>query len=68
MQESRHRFLMRVGWITFMLGTISNIAEFTLAATVQRGVLVPIVVLALIDATMIAYVFMHITQLWHPEE
>lgn len=68
MQESRRPFLMRLGLIVFILGTILNIAEVTLAVTVQRGVLIPIIVLALIDAALIAYVFMHVTQLWRPEE
>ena len=68
MQESRQRLLFRLGLIVFICGTISNIVEFTLANTVQQGVLVPIAVLALIDAAMIAYVFMHVTQFWRPEE
>lgn len=68
MQESRQRHLTRLGLIVFIGGTISNVAEFALAMTVQRGVLVPLMILAAIDAVLITYVFMHVTQLWRPEE
>lgn len=67
MEQSRQRWLMRLGLIVFALGTVLNIVELTLALTVQRGILVPILVMALFDAALIAYVFMHITQLWRPE-
>ena len=68
MEESRQVWLMRLGWVVLVVGTIMNVAEFTLAMTVQRGVMVPLIVMALFDAATISYVFMHITQIWHPEE
>lgn len=68
MQAIRRSWLTRSGMIVFIPGTISNVAEFALANTVRQGVLVPIILLALIDVAFIAYFFMHITQLWHPQE
>lgn len=68
MEQSRRGRPMRVGLIVFIAGTIANVVEFSLANTVQQGVLLPIMLLALVDAAMIAYFFMHVTQLWHPEE
>ncbi len=59
---------IRVGSIVFIVGTIANVVEFSLANTVQQGVMLPLIVLMLIDAAMIAYFFMHVSQLWHPEE
>lgn len=68
MAQPRSITPIRLGSIVFIAGTIANVVEFTLAATVQQGVMLPLIVLMLIDATMIAYFFMHVTQLWHPEE
>lgn len=68
MDQSRRGILMGLGIIVFTVGTALNITEFGLAITVRTGVLLPIIVMALIDAALIAYVFMHITQLWRPEE
>ena len=68
MQDPRHARLMRLGFIIFVIGTISNIAEYALAVSGLQGVVFPIAILALVDATFIAYVFMHVTQLWRPEE
>ncbi len=59
---------MRLGYTIFALGTISNIAEYSLAQSGLQGVLIPIIILALMDAAFIAYVFMHVTQLWRPQE
>ncbi len=68
MAQPRRVTWTRLGIIVFIGGTISNLAEFALAVTVQTGVMLPLIVLMAIDAAMIAYFFMHITQLWHPEE
>lgn len=68
MRQERRGWLMRLGFIVLGLGTAMNVLEFTLAMTVQQGVMAPLVVMALFDASTIAYVFMHVTQLWHPEE
>jgi len=54
--------------IVFICGTISNIVHFTVQTTVQQGVQVPIAVVALNDAAKSAHVFMHVTQLWRPED
>ncbi|GEM_PF-4540073 len=68
MEDSRQRRLMRLAWLVLIVGTIANLGEFALAVTVQQGVMLPLVVLALFDAATIAYVFMHVTQIWNPEE
>jgi len=67
-EDSRQRRLMRLAWLVLIVGTIANLGEFALAVTVQQGVMLPLVVLALFDAATIAYVFMHVTQIWNPEE
>jgi len=67
-QETQHRSKLNLGFLVFALGTVSNVAEFALAMTVRKGVMLPLIMLMLIDAAMIAYFFMHITQLWREEE
>lgn len=68
MEEGRRGTLMGLGLIVFTVGTVMNIGEFGLANSGLRGILLPILVMALIDAGLIAYVFMHVSQLWRPEE
>lgn len=60
--------LGRLGLAVFGIGTVLNLVELGLAVGVGQGVMLPIAILALFDAALIAYVFMHVTQLWHPEE
>lgn len=60
--------LSRLGLAVVGIGTVSNLVEFGLALGVGQGVMLPLVLLALFDAALIAYVFMHIRQLWHPGE
>lgn len=59
---------LRLGYIIFVVGTISNVGEFALAMTVQKGVMLPLILLMALDAAAIAYYFMHVSQIWHPEE
>lgn len=69
--RTRHQdraWLSRLGLVVLVIGSISNGAEFALAMGVGQGVMLPIAILALFDAALIAYVFMHITQLLHPGE
>lgn len=68
MQETQQKSKLNLGFLVFGVGTVANVAEFTLAMTVRQGVMLPLIVLMLIDAAMIAYFFMHITQLWREEE
>ncbi len=68
MDDARQRRLMRLAWLVLIVGTIANLGEYALAVTIKQGVMLPLVVLALFDASTIAYVFMHVTQIWHPEE
>jgi len=60
----------RLGWLGLAvvgIGTVLNLVEFGLAVGVGQGILLPIAILALFDAALIAYVFMHLAQLWRPE-
>ena len=68
MQRKDSRSTFRLGFIVFFAGTLSNIIEFVLATTVKEGVMLPLIVLMLADASMIAYFFMHVVQIWRPEE
>jgi len=68
MEESRQGGLMRLGLIVFIIGTILIVAQYALANTVRHGVILPIYALALFYTAISIKVFMHITQLWHPEE
>lgn len=58
----------RLGLIAFIVLTVLNGVEFWIAVSFQTGIMVPLAVLALIDAGLIAYYFMHVAQLWRPEE
>lgn len=68
MREARRGTLLGLGLIVFTVGSVLNVTEFTLAITGLKSIVIPIAVMAAIDAALIAYVFMHVTQLWHPEE
>lgn len=58
----------RPGWIALAALAVLSLFEFWLASIMPTGILVPLVVLALLKAGLIANNFMHITQLWRPEE
>ena len=68
MEAEQLKNKLGMGNIVFAVGTISNIVEFTLALTVKQGIMLPLIVMILVDASMIAYYFMHVAQLWRPEE
>lgn len=68
MDTARLRALMLLGVIVLVALVVLNWFEYGLAMTVQTGIMVPLVVLSLIDAGLIAYYFMHVAQLWRAQE
>ena len=60
--------LMGLGLIVFTVGSALNVTEFWMAITGMRNIMAPLAIMAAVDAILILFVFMHITQLWHPEE
>jgi hypothetical protein len=67
-KENRLGTSLGIGVIVFTVGTVLNVTEFWMSVTGLKNIVIPIWVMATIDAALIAYVFMHIHQLWRPEE
>ena len=58
----------RPGVIALAALAVLSILEFWLATVMPTGILVPLVLLALLKSGFIVNNFMHVSQLWRPEE
>ncbi len=58
---------MRVGWLVGAGLAVATVVEYFIAVELARP-LVPLAIVALIKAWLIAVYFMHIKQLWSSEE
>ncbi len=68
MKQSSLGSKTRLGAIVFIVLTVLNVAEYWLSVSFKSGIMLPLGVMALIDAWLIAYYFMHIMQIRHREE
>ena len=59
--------MKRIGWIVFILLTVSTGVEF-LISSFLTGTLLYLAVAAGVKAALIIYYFMHLYQLWRREE
>ena len=67
-QGTVHGPSTRPGVIALAALAVLSVLEFWLATVMPTGILVPLVVLALLKTGFIVNNFMHVTQLWRPEE
>jgi|TARA_Y100000031_G_C8027428_1_gene295522 heme/copper-type cytochrome/quinol oxidase subunit 4 len=60
--------LLRVGLLVFIALVILAAAEYVLGLALESGNLGYMIFMNVVDAALILYFFMHVRQLWHPEE
>lgn len=58
----------RVGWVVFAVLVVVKIVEYWIAVAMPTGNLLPMVLLAVLAGGLIMYYFMHMRQVWAPEE
>ena len=68
MRKSDLRSRLRLGVVIFVVLMIVEVAEYIIGASLNSGATVFLVVLAVPGAGLIVYYYMHISQLWRPEE
>ena len=68
MKDSDLKSPMRVGLLVFIVLVVLAAAEYVLGLAVESGNLVYMILMNIVDAALILYFFMHVRQLWHPEE
>jgi hypothetical protein len=67
-EEREEAGAARLGWLVFAALAVLTAVEYIVAAEVGRN-LVPLLVIAVVKASAIAWYFMHIVALWRaPEE
>ncbi|MBI2941921.1 MAG: cytochrome C oxidase subunit IV family protein [Chloroflexi bacterium] len=68
MQESRLGTRLRLG-VQVLIGlAVLTVTEYAISAALPRGAIFPLIVIALAKAGLILRYFMHMAQLWRPEE
>ncbi|MBI4201811.1 MAG: cytochrome C oxidase subunit IV family protein [Chloroflexi bacterium] len=68
MQSARQKQAMQRGlWVIVALVTLT-VVDFLIATQIPHGNLVYLAVFAFVEAGVILYYFMHITQLWRSHE
>ncbi len=68
MNESSQGKRMRLGLIIFIVLMIVEVVEYFVGIGLDSRATIPLALLAVPGAGLIVYYFMHISQLWHPEE
>ncbi|MBI2918633.1 MAG: hypothetical protein HYY01_11680 [Chloroflexi bacterium] len=68
MHKSGMKPKLRLGFVVFGVLVAIEVAEYVLGTSIQKGVWPFLAVLAVIGAWPIVNYFMHIKQLWRPEE
>ena len=59
---------MRVGLLVFIILVVLAAGEYVLGLALESGNLVYMLIMNIVDAALILYFFMHVRQLWRPEE
>lgn len=68
MKNSGLKSPMRVGLLIFIILVVLAAGEYVLGLTLESGNLVYMLIMNIVDAALILYFFMHVRQLWRPEE
>ena len=59
---------LRIGLWVFAILMIMAIGEYFLGIALDSGNLAYMIFMNIVDAALIVWFFMHVHQLWHPEE
>ena len=68
MNKSKHGQKMRLGYIIFVVLMVVEVGEYVVGVGLNSGAIPWLVILAVPGAGLIFYYYMHISQLWRPEE
>ena len=68
MERRELRSALRRGLWVFVALLVLTVLEYVLAVAMPSGNLPYMVVMNIVDAGLIVYYFMHVAQLWRPEE
>ena len=68
MDKGGQRAAMRLGLLIFIVLVVLAIGEYFLGLVLESGNLPYMILMNVVDAALIVYFFMHVAQLWRPEE
>ena len=68
MKNSDLKSPLRVGLLVFIVLVVLAAGEYVLGLALESGNLVYMILMNIVDAALLLYFFMHVRQLWHPEE
>ncbi len=68
MKNSDLKSPLRVGLLVFIVLVVLAAGEYGMGLVLESGNLVYMIIMNIVDAALILYFFMHVRQLWRPEE
>jgi cytochrome c oxidase subunit IV len=68
MQNLPLKRALRRGYLVFIPLIVLTVSEYVLPLVMDHGALPWLVIMAMMEAALIVYYFMHIAQLWRREE